>query len=341
MTGGLRYVTDEVPGITRELRGKHFVYFAPDGTQIVDGARLAHIRSLAVPPAYTNVWICPWENGHLQATGRDARGRKQYRYHPRWREVRDATKYDRMIAFARALPRIRAAVATDLARPGMPREKLLAVIVDLLQSTAIRIGNQEYAKQNGSFGLTTLRNRHVKIEGATVRFTFRGKSGIKHSVSLRDRRLARVIARCLEIPGQQLFEYIGDDGTPHAVESAEVNDYIRALAGEEFSAKDFRTWLGTVSCAALLRAAPDAPTDAQRKQQVNEAIRQVARRLGNTAAICKKCYVHPRVIDAFLEEGVLRCAGSGQTTAALSPDETFALALLCAQEQPARKKNAA
>ena len=325
---GLRYVNDEMPGIRRVERGKHFDYVAPDGKPITDEKELARIRSLAVPPAYKDVWICPIANGHLQATGRDARGRKQYRYHKRWREVRDETKYGRMIAFAQALPAIRKRIKADLALGGMPREKVLATVVQLLETTAIRVGNDEYAKDNGSFGLTTLRNAHAKVDGSKVRFSFRGKSGVRHAIDLRDRRLAKIIRRCQDLPGQQLFEYVDDDGATRAIDSSDVNEYIRAISGEDFSAKDFRTWLGTVTCATLLGECAEAQTQTERKQHLGEVIKAVAKRLGNTPAVCRKSYVHPDVMDAYLEAGALRGPGRMRHTEGLLPEERFVLALL-------------
>jgi DNA topoisomerase-1 len=310
---GLRYVSDRMPGIRRIARGKHFAYIAPSGEEIADEAELRRIKSLAVPPAYTDVWICPIANGHLQATGRDARGRKQYRYHKRFRETRDENKYAKMIAFAAVLPRIRKRVKQDLALPGLPREKVLATVVELLETTAIRVGNDEYAKQNRSFGLTTLQNRHAKVAGSTVRFSFRGKSGVRHAVSLHDRRLAGIIRRCQELPGQHLFEYVEDDGAPRAVESADVNEYIRSIAGEDFSAKDFRTWLGTVTCAVLLAG------------QVCEA---QAKRLGNTPAVCRKCYVHPGVLESYMESGPLNLQRAVRGAEGLLLEEGLVLALL-------------
>jgi DNA topoisomerase I len=325
---GLRYVSDEIPGITRIQRGKHFAYISSDGKEITDEKELARIKSLAVPPAYTDVWICPISNGHLQATGRDARGRKQYRYHKRWREIRDETKYARMIAFAEALPAIRKRIESDLALSGLPRERVLATVVQLLETTAIRVGNDEYAKDNGSFGLTTLRNKHAKVEGSTVRFSFRGKSGVRHAIDLRDRRLARIIRQCQDLPGQQLFEYVDDDGTSRAIDSADVNEYIREISGEDFSAKDFRTWLGTVTCATLLCEQDEAQTQTERKARLNGVIKDVAKRLGNTPAVCRKCYVHPHVLDAYLEHGALRTPENMRHTEGLLPEELFVLALL-------------
>lgn len=325
---GLRYVSDEMPGIRRVSRGKSFAYVAPDGSAIEDEKELARIRSLAVPPAYTDVWICPLANGHIQATGRDARGRKQYRYHKRWREVRDENKYGRMIAFAESLPKIRKRVEADIALPDMPRDKVLATVVELLQTTAIRVGNDEYAKENGSFGLTTLQNRHAKVDGTTVKFSFRGKSGIRHAIDLRDRRLAKIIRLCQDLPGQQLFEYVDDDGQTHAIDSADVNEYIRAISGDEFSAKDFRTWLGTVTCAMLLTEQEAAETQAERKARITAVIKDVAKRLGNTPAVCRKCYVHPHVVDTYMEGGSLKQNGKVSHVEGLLPEERFVLALL-------------
>lgn len=325
---GLRYVTDEMPGIRRRANGAHFAYDAPDGTLVTDERVLARIRALAVPPAYKDVWICPVANGHLQATGRDARGRKQYRYHKRWREIRDETKYERMIAFAQALPAMRKRVEADLAKAGLPREKVLATVVQLLESTAIRVGNDEYARDNGSFGLTTLRNKHAKVDGSNVRFSFRGKSGIRHAIDLRDRRLARIIRQCQDLPGQQLFEYADDDGETHALDSSDVNEYIRQISGADFSAKDFRTWLGTVTCAALLSQQEPIESQTQRKQHLASVIADVAKRLGDTPAVCRKCYVHPHVLEAYLEHGSLAAPSRIRHTEGLLSEELFVLALL-------------
>ncbi len=325
---GLRYVSDEMPGITRVSRGKHFAYIAPDGKEIAEEGQLARIKALAVPPAYTDVWVCPLENGHLQATGRDARGRKQYRYHKRWREIRDENKYGRMIAFAQALPKMRKRIEGDLALPALPREKVLATVVQLLESTAIRVGNDEYAKDNGSFGLTTLRNKHAKVDGSTVRFSFRGKSGIRHAIDLRDRRLARIVRKCQDLPGQQLFEYVDENGVAHAIDSSDVNDYIRTISEDDFSAKDFRTWLGTVTCATLLAQQEEAQTQTERKQRLAAVIKDVAMRLGNTPAVCRKCYVHPDVVDSYLERGALTAPSKMRRAEGLLPEELFVLALL-------------
>jgi DNA topoisomerase-1 len=301
---GLRYTTDAMPGIRRVKRRSGFGYLAADGTPIKDAGELARIRSLAIPPAYTDVWISPLPNGHIQATGRDARGRKQYRYHKRWRAVRDETKFDRMVAFAKALPTIRAAVTRDLGLPGLPREKVLATVVSLLEATAIRVGNEEYARDNDSFGLTTLQEEHAKVRGDTIRFHFRGKSGKQHDISVQDKRLARVVRKSQDLPGQHLFEYLEDDGTPRPVRSEDVNAYLREVTDAEFTAKDFRTWEATMRCALELAAVrADGATEA--KQHVVEAIRRVSEKLGNTPAVCKKSYIHPGVIETFLRDGAL------------------------------------
>ena len=297
----LRYVSDLEPGIRRVRAGKSFRYIGPNGKTIHDAETLRRIRALVLPPAWRDVWICTRADGHLQATGRDARGRKQYRYHPRWRAVRDETKYDRVIAFGQALPALRARVEADLARPGLPREKVLATVVRLLEVTLIRVGNEEYARSNHSYGLTTLRDRHADFDGAAVRFHFRGKSGVRHSVTVNDRRLARIVRRCQEVPGQELFQYIDDAGAHHTVDSADVNDYLRAVTGQPFTAKDFRTWAGTVLAARALQAFASFDSKAQAKRNLVEAITQVAKRLGNTRTVCRKCYVHPAVIDAYLD----------------------------------------
>ena len=305
---GLRYVTDDMPGIRRRLRGKHFQFIDPHGKPITDKTEVARIRALAIPPAYTDVWIAPVPNGHLQATGRDARGRKQYRYHKRWREVRDENKYGRMIAFAKALPKMRKQVDEHLKLPGLPREKVLAAVVQLLETTLIRVGNEEYAKENNSYGLTTMKDQHVKVAGGKLRFEFKGKSGVRHAIDLRDKRLAKIVRDCRDIPGQDLFQYYDEAGERRSISSQDVNDYIKVISGEDFSAKDFRTWVGTVTCALVLAASPAAATSA--KTAVNEAIKLVAERLGNTPAVCRKCYVHPSVIDHYLEEGPLKALAS-------------------------------
>ena len=301
-SAGLRYVSDVAPGIRRVGRPGAFRYLFPDGKAVRDAATLARIKALAIPPAYGDVWICMQPNGHLQATGRDARGRKQYRYHARWREVRDADKYGRLAAFAQVLAHVRRAVDRDLAKPGMPKEKVLAAIVALLESTLIRVGNEEYARANGSYGLTTLRNRHAVVRGASLRFEFAGKSGVRHRVDLHDRRLARVVARCRDLPGQQLFTFVGDDGNTVPIDSSDVNQYIRDVSGGDFSAKDIRTWLATVHCAAWLREHP-AQTRTDRERRVAEAAKFVAGRLRNTPAVCRKSYIHPAVVESYLQTG--------------------------------------
>jgi DNA topoisomerase I len=329
---GLRYVSDEQPGITRRRSGTGFAYRMPDGKPVRDKATLARIRSLAVPPAYKDVWICPYANGHIQATGRDDKGRKQYRYHPRWREVRDAAKYEHMIEFAAALPGIRARVAADMKKPGMPREKVLATIVHLLETTLIRVGNDDYAKQNNSFGLTTLRNRHVEVEGSALRFRFKGKSGKTWSLGVQDRRVARIVRQCQELPGQDLFQYLDEEGEVRGVSSDDVNAYLREIAGAEVTAKDFRTWAGTVLAALALQECERFTTQAAAKRNIRTAIESVAARLGNTPTICRKCYVHPEIFDCYLNEAlILEIAAEAKAESdseALRPDEAAVLALL-------------
>ena len=330
---GLRYVSDATPGIRRRRSGRGFSYVASDGRTIRDKTILARIRSLAIPPAYTDVWICPTPTGHLQATGRDARGRKQYRYHPRWREVRDETKFGRMLAFSEVLPRLRARLEEDLARPGLPREKVLATVVRLLECTAIRVGNDEYARANRSFGLTTLQDRHVEVSGSTLRFEFRGKSGKTHRVALSDRRLAKIVARCQALPGADLFQYEDDAGQRVAIGSGDVNDYLRDITGEEVTAKDFRTWAGTLQAVEALEAVGPAATQREGKTAILKAIDRVAERLNNTRAVCRKYYIHPAVLEIY-EAGTLHEAlqngGPPKGTAAsgLSPEEQAVVRLL-------------
>jgi DNA topoisomerase-1 len=329
---GLRYVSDAKPGIRRKRAGKGFSYVGVDGRPVRDKATLARIRSLAIPPAYTDVWICPTADGHLQATGRDARGRKQYRYHPRWREVRDETKFGRMLAFSEVLPRLRSRLEEDLAKPGLPREKVLATVVRLLECTAIRVGNDEYARSNRSFGLTTLQDRHVEISGSTLRFEFRGKSGKVHRVALSDRRLARIVARCQALPGADLFQYEDDDGKQVAIGSGDVNDYLRDITGEEFTAKDFRTWAGTLQAVAALEAVGPATTQREAKATILRAIDQVAGRLNNTRAVCRKYYVHPAVLETYqagtLHEALQNGGPPKSTASALRPEEQAVVRLL-------------
>jgi DNA topoisomerase-1 len=297
---GLRYVSDLGPGIRRKRAGKGFAYLSAEGAPVKDKETLRRIKALVIPPAWTDVWVCSDPRGHIQATGRDARGRKQYRYHPRWREVRDAVKYDRMLSFAEALPKIREQTDRDLELPGMPRDKVLALVVRLLEETRIRVGNEEYRKENGSFGLTTLRDRHVEVVGSQVRFHFKGKSGKLHKIKLQDRRLARIMKRLQDLPGQELFEYIDENGESKPIESEDVNEYLRQITGEEFSAKDFRTWSGTILAARFFREADVTPETRGSKKELARAIARVAEELGNTPAVCKKCYIHPAVVAAYL-----------------------------------------
>jgi DNA topoisomerase I len=340
-SAGLRYVSDRTPGIQRKASSRGFRYYRPDGRLIRHPGELTRIARLAVPPAWTEVWICPDPRGHLQATGRDARGRKQYRYHPGWRQTRDETKYDRLPAFAAALPKIRACIAADLARPGLPREKVLATIVRLLETSLIRVGNDEYARENRSFGLTTLRNRHVKVEGSNVRFEFRGKSGVRHSVSVTDRRVARIVKSCRDLPGQELFQYLDEDGKRHSVGSGDVNDYLRAAAGEDFTAKDFRTWAGTVLAfvAFCELKLPDPPS----AKQVISVVDAVAGVLGNTRAVCRNSYIHPGIMDACAA-GTIEVAAARRAARrgreGLSADECAVVAILRQLSKPAKRKAA-
>lgn len=298
---GLSYVTDQDPGIRRRAaRGHGFDYVDGDGKPVTDGKALERIRALVIPPAWTDVWISPSANGHIQATGRDQRGRKQYRYHTRWRQTRDGAKYDRLIAFGRALPRLRKRVDEDLARRGLPREKVLAAVIQVMERTLIRVGNEEYARSNKSFGLTTLRDRHATVGAGTATFEFRGKSGKVHATGFSDRRLARVVKACQDLPGQRLFQYLDDDGQRRAVESADVNAYIREALGEDFSAKDFRTWAGTVAAARAL-AMPECADLSAANRNVNTCVKAVAGLLGNTAAVARSAYIHPAILDAYAE----------------------------------------
>jgi DNA topoisomerase-1 len=330
----LRWVSDRDPGIRRERRGESFGYFHPNGAPVEDEDTLERIRKLVIPPAWTEVWISPLPNGHIQATGRDARGRKQYRYHARWREIRDADKYGRLLEFARVLPQIRRRVARDLRKRGYPREKVLATMVQLLQKTMIRVGNEEYARENRSFGLTTLRNRHVRVRGSEIRFFFRGKSGKEHELSLRDRRLAAVVRRCEELPGQHLFQYLDEDGQRRSIDSSDVNEYIREAGGGDFTAKDFRTWAGTVLAARALQEMEKVDSEAQAKRNVVQAIERVAERLGNTRSVCRKCYVHPAIVDSYMDGSMLevlqRRAEEEMRSSLrrLPPEEAAVLALL-------------
>ena len=302
---GLRYVTDEMPGIRRRRHGRGFAYLAPDGKAIRDREMLRRFRSLVIPPAWTEVWICPDASGHLQVTARDARGRKQYRYHPRFRQQRDGTKFERMIAFSDVLQAIRERVEHDIALPGLPRPKVMATVVWLLERTLIRIGSNEYAKANKSFGLTTLRQRHVRVTGSKLRFDFRGKSGVEHSVAVTDRRIARIVQRCQELPGQELFQYVDDHGERQSVQAEDVNAYLHDIAGRDVTAKDFRTWAGTMLTAEALRAVGAAPSRRQAERNIVAAIDATAARLGNTRSVCRKYYIHPALLEAYLEGSVL------------------------------------
>lgn len=308
---GLRYVLDAAPGISRIGQGRNARYVRRDGRVIRDQASLNRIRSLVIPPAWTDVWICSDPQGHLQATGRDARGRKQYRYHPRWNHVRNENKYDRLLSFGHALPRIRSRVTEDLRRSGLPRDKILATIVRLLEATLIRIGNEEYARANESFGLTTLRDRHATVRGSTVRFEFRGKSGIRHCLDITDRRVARIVKQSRDLPGYELFQYLDEDGRRHCITSGDVNEYLRRIAGDDFTAKDFRTWAGTLLAARALKKYEDqCDSLARAKRNVAAAIGSVALQLGNTKAVCRKCYIHPEILQAYLDGTLLTRLGS-------------------------------
>jgi DNA topoisomerase-1 len=331
---GLRYVTDARPGIRRKRAGKGFTYARAEGSKLTEPDVLRRIKSLAIPPAWTDVWICPFADGHIQATGRDAKGRKQYRYHPRFREVRESTKYEHVVAFADALPTIRAKVREHMSLRGLPREKVLATVVHLLQTTLIRVGNDDYAKQNNSYGLTTLKTRHVAVDGNEVRFRFTGKSGKQWSLRVRDRRIAKIIRACQELPGQELLQYLDEEGKPQDVTSSDVNAYLKEITGNDITAKDFRTWAGTVLAAMALNEVKTFDSAAQAKRNLRTAIENVAARLGNTPTICRKCYVHPDVLTSYLDgklvleikkavENELRDELSG-----LQPEEAAVLAML-------------
>ncbi len=329
--GGLRHALDTEPGLAR-VKGRHgFEYRDARGRRVRDAATLERIRRLAIPPAWAQVWICADERGHLQAAGRDAKGRKQYRYHPAWREKREAHKFDHLLAFARALPAIRRQVRADLALPGLPRRKVLAAIVQLLERTCIRVGNERYAEENHSFGLTTLRNRHVKVDGSRIEFQFRGKSGKFHRVGIEDPRLARVVRRCRELPGQELFEYRDGGGAIEKIGSGDVNEYLRGVSGgQELSTKDFRTWAGSVYVASLLRRREGRV----RLTDMAAAVREAARLLGNTPAVCRRSYVHPRVLDP--ETWRAEAPRARRAPRGLHPEEAALVAML----RPVRKRAA-
>ena len=333
----LRYMTDDRPGFTRQkasVKGG-FLFFDQHGKRVTDPEDIQRIHSLAIPPAYTDVWICPSKNGHLQATGKDAKGRKQYRYHPKWRETADANKYSRVMAFAAALPDIRKRVDHDLSRPGLPREKVLATVVKLLETTLIRVGNEEYAKTNKHYGLTTMRNRHVKVKGGSIEFSFRGKSGVDHTIELENPRMARVVRRLQEIPGQELFQYLDEDDQRHSIDSSDVNAYLQEISGQPFTAKDFRTWAGTVLAAMALREFESFDSEAAAKKNIVAAIESVSERLGNTPSVCRKCYVHPAILEAYVEGSMLDALRvkaekelTGGKLAHFKPEEAAVMGLL-------------
>lgn len=330
-SAGLLYVSDEMPGIARISSGRTVRYQRADGSRVKDTSMLGRIRTLAIPPAWTDVWICPNPNGHLQATGRDARGRKQHRYHPDWREVRDDVKYERMLAFGRMLPEMRRRVSRDLKQPGLGRKKVLAAVMRLLETTLIRVGNEEYARQNGSFGLSTLRDRHVRIRGGTMHFQFPGKSGKRHTIDLHDPRLAKIVREAQELPGQILFQYTDEQGEVQKIASDDVNGYLREIGGQEFSAKDFRTWAATVLAAEALQKFERFETNTQARKNVQSAIRHVAERLGNTAAICRKSYIHPLVLEAYLDGltiKVIEARAGKMSRNSLTPSERAVLDFL-------------
>jgi DNA topoisomerase I len=333
-SAGLRYVSDERPGIRRKKVGTGFSYVRADGSRLMERGALKRIKALAIPPAWTDVWICPFPDGHIQATGRDAKGRKQYRYHARFREVRESTKYEHVVAFADALPSIRDTVREHMALRGLPREKVLATVVHLLETTLIRVGNDDYAKQNNSYGLTTLKNRHVAVKGNEVRFRFTGKGGKQWSLRVRDRRIAKIIRACQELPGQELLQYIDEQGNCQDVTSSDVNEYLKAITGKDITAKDFRTWAGTVLAAMTLSELQSFDNAAQAKRNLRSAIEKVSARLGNTPTICRKCYIHPEVLNSYMDgnlvlevksqvENELRSAVEN-----MKPEEAAVLALL-------------
>ncbi|MEO8753421.1 MAG: DNA topoisomerase IB [Casimicrobiaceae bacterium] len=339
---GLLYVSDADPGIARIRRGDRFTYLHANRRPVRDNATLQRIAALAIPPAYEEVWICPHANGHLQATGHDARRRKQYRYHAQWRAVRDDAKFDRMIAFGEALPRLRRLLRRDLALPGLPRAKVLAVIVSLLDVTSVRIGNESYVRDNRSYGLTTLRNRHAAfVRDGRARLTFRGKGGIEHEVAIDDRRLAKIVRRCQQLPGQMLFQYLDDTGERRPVTSDLVNEYLKEATGADFTAKDFRTWIATVRAFTLLAGTPlpENASEAALKSCIVAAIRQVASELRNTPAVCRKSYINPVVFDAW-RDGSLQGESYARLSAAPRRAEATALSFLRAQARSARRSGA-
>ena len=339
-SAGLRYVSERGEGIRRRRRGKGFFYTNSRGKKLRDAATLTRIATLVIPPAWEDVWICPDPRGHIQAVGHDQRGRKQYRYHPRWRAARDETKYEHLIDFGKALPKIRQQVRRDMRKPGLPREKVLATVIQLLEITLIRIGNEEYAKTNHSIGLTTMHNKHVEVTGGTMHFEFCGKSGVEHAIDLEDRRLAKIVKACQHLPGHELFQFVDADRTRHTIGSDDVNAYLQATAGKEFTAKDFRTWAGTVLAAMALQEFEPFDSEAQAKRNVVAAVESVAKKLGNTKAVCRKCYIHPEVLNVYLSGTLVKSLKSHvgreikSSPHALWPEEAAVLALL--QERLAR-----
>ncbi len=330
----MRYVTDRTAGIIREVRKQTFIFRGADGKRVKDSGTLNRIKHLVIPPAWTHVWISPFDNGHIQATGRDARGRKQYRYHVRWREQRNENKFERMISFAHALPQIRRRVQRDLRKRGMPREKVLATVARLLELTLIRVGNDEYARENNSYGLTTMRNRHVRVAGGKIQFTFRGKSGKRHEISVHDKRLAKIVRRCQDMPGQELFEYEESDGTVRNVNSEDVNSYLRDIAGANYTAKDFRTWAGTTLAAIALKEFEGVTSGALARKNIVTAIEAVARMLGNTPAVCRKCYIHPEILNSYLAGQTIATiqqrlsSNINRSQSRLKPEEAAVIVLL-------------
>jgi DNA topoisomerase I len=331
---GLRYGTDEGPGIHRELKRGRPIYTDSHGRRVRDARTLARIRSLVIPPAWTDVWISPHPDSHLQVTGRDAKGRKQYRYHPRWREQRDANKYSHVIAFAKALPKIRRRVKHDLRARGLTKPTVVAAIVRLLETSLIRVGNEEYARNNHSFGLTTMRDHHADVHGSTIRFRFRGKSGVNRDVELSSPRVAAIVRRCQDLPGQELFQYLDEAGEVHDIGSADVNDYLREVSGLDVTAKDFRTWVGTALAAQALQEFESFDSQARAKKNIVRAIERVASRLGNTPSVCKKCYIHPAVLEAYLDRSLVKVVQKRTESdlrsglGSYSPEEAAVLALL-------------
>jgi len=342
---GLVYVSSEEPGIRRARSGKGFRYIDARGKTVADKITLGRIKRLAIPPAWQHVWICSRDNGHLQALGKDIRGRKQYRYHPRWREVRDETKYNRLLDFAKALPKIRARVEKDLSLTGLPRRKVLATVIKILETGMIRVGNDEYARDNKSYGLTTLQDRHVAVRGRTIRFQFRGKGGKQHQIEIEDRRLAKIVTHCQAIPGQELFQYVDEQGKPRDITSTDVNEYLREISGDEFTAKDFRTWGGTVVAAMALQEFEKVDSKAQAKKNLLRAIEAVAERLGNTPSICRKCYIHPLILNSYLEGTMLDTFKKRAETelasgkASLNPEERMVLSFLQKRLAAEQKSN--